>query len=59
MEVVWEEWKRGVTSAVERGIGLKKVVPAREKSWWYDEIEEERWRSCKTLRRAQRDSRNE
>ena len=44
-------------SAAERGTGLKKVVPARVKSWWDNEIEaaiEERWRSCRSLRRAQR-----
>ena len=59
VEVVWEEWKRRVTSAAEKGIGLKKVVPARAKSWWDDEIEaaiEERWQSCRFLRRVQRNS---
>ena len=61
VEVVWEKWKRRVTSAAERGIGLKKVMPARAKSWWDDEIEaaiEERRRSCRFLRRAQRDGRS-
>ena len=61
VEVVWEEWKRRVTSAAEKGIGLKKVVPARAKSWWDDEIEaaiKERRRSCRSLRRAQRNSRS-
>ena len=55
VEVVWEEWKRRVTSAAERGVGLK-VVPARAKSWWDNEVEaaiEERRRSCRSLRRAQ------
>ena len=48
-------------SAAERGTGLKKVVPARVKSWWDNEIEaaiEERWRSCRSLRRAQRNCRS-
>ena len=33
VEVVWEEWKRRVTSVAERGIRLMKVVPGRAKSW--------------------------
>ena len=50
-----------MTSAAERGIGLKKVVPARVKSWWDNEIEaaiEERQRSCRSVRRAQRNCRS-
>ena len=61
VEVVWKEWKRRVTSVAERGIGLKKVVPARAKSWWDNEVKaaiEERRRSCRPLRRAQRDGRS-
>ena len=38
VEIVWEEWKRRVTSAAERGIRLMKVVPGRAKSWWDNEI---------------------
>ncbi len=61
VEVVWQEWKRRVTTAAEMGIGQKKVVKARAKSWLDDDVEaaiEERRRSCRSLRRAQRDGRN-
>ena len=48
-------------SAAERGTGLKKVVRARVKSWWDNEIEaaieERRW-LCRSLRRAQRNCRS-
>ena len=54
VEVVWEEWKRRVTSVAERGIRLMNVVPGRAKSWWDNEMEAaivERWWSCRSLRR--------
>ena len=54
VEVVWEEWKRRVTSVAERGIRLMKVVPGRARSWWDNEMEAaivERWWLCRSLRR--------
>lgn len=55
MKVVWEEWKRRVTSAFE-GSRTKKVVPAGAKSCWNDEVKaaiEERRRLSRSLRRAE------
>ncbi len=60
-ETVWEEWKRRVTTAAEMGIGRKKVVAERSKSWWDDEIAtaiEERREACRSLKSAQRLGKN-
>ncbi len=56
-EIVWEEWKRRANAEAEIGIGQKRVVAARAKSWWDGEVAkaiEERRRACRSLRRAQR-----
>ena len=53
VEVVWEEWKRRVLAAAEVGIGKKRVVPARSRSWWDEDVEVaigERRCACRRLR---------
>ena len=56
VEAVWEEWKKRVITAAERGIG-KKRVNCLSKGWWSEDVLDaikDRRDICRKLRQARR-----